>query len=163
MNRSICISALLLATACGGGGLSEDDVIDLPAGDATGVLHAGDWSLETLTTSCAGDCEGSIDGFGFSVCDVGDRNDMTADVTQDDGAISFDVPDSEFVSRLDGGVWQSGAFVVGGQRTQQGGQLTILTRADGTLDGDALTGTASLRIEGAGAACDVEVDLDGER
>ena len=151
------------AAACGGGGLSEGDVLDLPAGDAIGTAYEGAWYLEVLTTSCDGDCQGTIDGFDFSVCDVGDRNYMNAAVTQADGAIAFDVADSDFVSRLDGGVWQDATFVVGGERTQQGGALTILTRSEGTFDGDALAGTAQLHVEGASADCDLEVDLAGER
>ena len=88
---------------------------------------------------------------------------MVVDVEQDDGALSFDVDNSDYVSRLDGGAWRDATFVVGGKRTQQGGEITILTLAEGTFAGDELTGTAKLRIEGAGTSCNVEVELSGER
>jgi hypothetical protein len=154
----------ILVAACGGSDdLDPAVVTNLPAGDATGTAATGTWEMESITTACGGTCVGRIDGVTFSACDIGTRLDETAEVTQSEGALVLDIADSEYVSRLAGGIDADGGYEVGGLRTLQGGSLTITARSIGTLAGDTMTGSARLHASGSGLDCTIEVDVDGTR
>src|SRR5512134_3137938 len=164
--RAVVVSALAVAPACGGGGggdLDPDVVTNLPPGDGTGTAATGRYSMESVTTGCDGSCAIEVDGFVYSACDIGARQDEDAEVTQTDGALAIDVEDSDYVSQLDGGIDADGSFEVGGLVTQQGGEITITARSIGVLTGNTMIGTARLWIKGMGLDCDVDVDVEGTR
>jgi hypothetical protein len=156
---------LSLVIACGGGGgdLDPDTVTNLPPGDGTGAAATGSYDLATVTTDCAGDCTTEVDGFTYSACDIGTRLDDTAEVVQADGVLTIDVPDSDYVSQLAGGIDADGSFDVGGLRTQQGGQITITARSIGAVVDGTFTGTARLHVSGMGLGCTIEADVTGTR
>jgi hypothetical protein len=148
------LSVCLLVAACSGGSsdLDADVVTSLPPGDATGTAMTGSYRMETITTDCAGTCSTSADGIIYSACDIGTRLENTVMITQTDGALRIDVDDSDYVSRLEGGLDASGAFDVGGLVTQLG-----------TLAGTTMTGVGRLRVRGRGLDCHIEVDASGTR
>jgi hypothetical protein len=156
--------AIIFLVACGGdsGELDPDVVTNLPPGDATGTALGGRYSMSSLTTDCSGDCTTNIDGFVYAACDVGVRLDDTVVVTQADGALKIDVEDNDYVSRLEGGVFASSMFEVGGVRTQYGGSVTIAARVTGTIT-STLSGTARLRVSGQGLDCVIESEVSGEK
>ena len=155
---------LIFLVACGGNDdLDIDTVTTLPPGDATGTAASGNWNVESLTVGCDGSCSTQIDGFLFSACDVGTRLDDNASLTQTDGRLVIDVDNSDYVSRLEGGLDADGSYDVGGFRTQQGGSITITARSTGTLTGDTMTGTARLLVSGNDLDCLIDVDTSGER
>jgi hypothetical protein len=119
--------------------------------------------MESVTTDCSGDCTTSFDGAIYSACDIGTRLEDTVTITQADGALKIDVDDSDYVSRLEGGIDADGSFEVGGLRTQLGGQITITARTLGTFSGATMTATARLRVTGNGLGCHIEADVDGAR
>lgn len=156
---------MMFFVACGGGtdDLDVDVVTTLPPGDATGTAASGDWNVESLTVGCDGSCATEVDGFVFSACDVGTRLDDNASITQTDGRLVIDVDNSDYVSRLEGGLDADGSYDVGGLRTQQGGAITITARSIGTLTGDTMTGTARLFVIGNDLDCLIEVETSGVR
>jgi hypothetical protein len=166
---TLLASLFALVPACGGGGgdgdLDPEVVTNLPPGDGTGGGATGVFAMESITTSCDGECTigGGGGDPGFSVCDVGTRLDETADVTQTDGELVIDIPDSQYVSRLEGGIFADNTFEVGGYVTQQGGEVEITSRVTGTVSGANMTGTGRLRVSGLGASCTIGVDVDGTR
>ena len=158
------LAVILVLAACGGASdLDADAVTSIPPGTATGSAMTGSYRMESVTTDCSGDCTTSFDGVLYSACDIGTRLEDTVMITQTDGALQIDVDDSDYVSRLEGGVDADGTFEVGGLRTQLGGQVTITARTLGTITGPALTGTARLRVSGNGLGCHIEADVDGAR
>jgi hypothetical protein len=159
------LTICFLVAACSGGSsdLDADVVTSLPPGDATGSAMTGSYRMETITTDCAGTCSTTVDGFIYSACDIGTRVDNTVMITQTDGALRIDVDDSDYVSRLEGGLDASGAFDVGGLVTQLGGQIAITSRTQGTLAGNMMTGVGRLRVRGRGLDCHIEVDASGTR
>ncbi len=157
------------AMACGGGGLSESEVRDLPAGNASGVALSGDYELDAITVDCSGSCT-PVDVFGLviSPCDVGDRNEESATVTQSDGVLRVDVEDSLWASRLEGGIWDDGSFDIGGVKTELGGAARFISRATGFLTSDGRwTGELEIRtvgsFEGQSRDCTATVEVDGVR
>lgn len=58
------------AMACGGGGLSESEVRDLPPGNASGVALSGDYELDAITVDCSGSCT-PVDVFGLVISPCG--------------------------------------------------------------------------------------------
>ena len=161
----LALVALPALAACesGDGDLDPDAVTTIPPGDATGSGATGTYLLETITTSCEGDCTTSLGEIVYSACDIGTRLDSDAEVTQDGGALVIDVDDSDYVSRLEGGLDADGAFEVGGLRTQQGGEVTITARSTGTIAGTTLTGGARLLVTGMGLSCRIGVDVTGAK
>jgi hypothetical protein len=165
--RTSLLASLIASAiaACGGGAddLDPDVVTTLPPGDATGSAATGTYAMESITTGCSGTCAIEVDGFTYSACDIGTRLDELAEVVQADGALTIDIDDSDYVSRLSGGLFADGSFDVGGLRTQQGGQVTITARSAGTLVGAAMTGTARLHVTGMGLDCRIEAEVTGAR
>jgi hypothetical protein len=158
------LAVCLLVAACGGSSdLDRDAVTNIPPGDATGTAMTGAYRMETITTDCDGECSTNIGGAIYSACDVGTRLEDTVMVTQTDGALRIDVEDSDYVSRMEGGLDASGAYDVGGVKTQLGGQITITARTQGTITGPALTGIARLRVTGQGLSCRIETEVSGVR
>jgi hypothetical protein len=157
---------LLFLAACGASDdyLAGSVVTSLPAGDATGSAVSGTYELESLTTDCAGSCSTTISGFRFSACDVGTRLRETAIVTQSDGTLTIDVEDSQYVSRLGGGLFADATFDVGGVRTQLGGAITIRARSEGSVTQDgSLTGVTRLHAGGEGLDCDITAEIAATR
>ena len=156
---------LVAVAACGGGGgdLDPDVVTELPPGDGTGTAATGTYEMSTVTTDCAGSCRIEVEGFPYSACDIGTRLDETAEVTQTDGLLVVDVDDSNYVSRLEGGIDADGSYEVGGLRTQNGGEVVITARSVGTVTGGTWTGTARLLVKGMGLNCTIEADASGTR
>ena len=154
----------LVGVGCGGDGdLDPDSVTTIPPGDATGSAATGSYVLESITTSCDGDCVTEVEGFPYSACDVGTRLDAHAEVTQDEGALTIDVDDSDYVSRLEGGIDADGRFEVGGLRTQYGGEVRITARSIGTIGGGTVTSEGRLLVAGMGLDCRIGVDATGTR
>ena len=90
------VLSLLALGGCSDDGGSGDGGLDPhisdppPAGDASGSAHSGTWDVELYYTSCSGQC--SIDtGLGvLTVCDVGDTDSESVEVTQTDGTLRFE-------------------------------------------------------------------------
>ena len=112
---------MALATAsigCGDGGLDPFSVTTIPDGNATGTAASGIYDIEIRTVDCDGICAGSSGIFSLSFCDIGDVDQETITITQSDGHLSIDW--DEPISRLEGGLDQSGQYDVGGVGTQGG-------------------------------------------
>jgi len=159
------LAVYFLVAACSGGSsdLDADVVTSLPPGDATGTAMTGSYRMDTITTDCAGTCSTTVDGFIYSACDIGTRLENTVMITQTDGALRIDVDDSDYVSRLEGGLDASGVFDVGGLVTQLGGQVAITSRTQGMFVGNTITAASRLRVRGRGLDCHIEVDASGTR
>ena len=162
----VLVGIIALVAGCAGGGLQRSDVEDLPAGDAVGTAASGDYGLELYTRSCSGTCLVHSGGFTASLCDVGQIDDTTLTVTQQDGALVMQ-SDGLVLDRLTGGLDADGTFDVGGWGTQQGGEVEVEVRSSGTLAGDAFTGTAESRghghVGGEHVDCTARYDLSGAR
>ena len=160
--------ALTLAAACGSDGLSENDVRDLPLGNASGSALSGTYDLQAITVSCSGSCA-PVEVFGLiiSPCDVGARNEEVAVVTQTDGELQVDIEDNLWASRLEGGIWNDGSFDVGGVKTELGGAARFISRATGFLNESGWTGELEVRsvgsFEGQSRDCTAIVEVEGAR
>lgn len=167
--RAWVTMASLIVVACGDGGLSESDVLDLPPGNATGSALSGTYDLEAITVSCSGSCAPvTVFGLIISPCDVGARNDEVATVTQTDGSLQVDVEDSLWASRLSGGVYDDGSFDIGGVKTELGGAARFISHATGSISGSGTwTGELEIRtvgsFEGQSRDCTAQVEVDGAR
>lgn len=159
---------LVLGVACGDGGLSENDVRDLPTGNATGTALSGTYDLEAVTVACSGSCA-PVNVFGaiISPCDVGARNDEVVLVTQADGELQVDVEDNLWASRLEGGIWNDGSFDIGGVKTELGGAARFISRATGFLNESGWSGEFEVRsvgsFEGQSRDCTAIVEVEGSR
>src|SRR5687768_15097408 len=102
--RTSTLVGVALAVVLGGCDeqLSDADVTDLPAGDASGDAFAGDYTMELVTLACDGVCApiqvSELER--LSVCDVGARQPGTARVTQRDGRLQLDIAGAVQASRL---------------------------------------------------------------
>ena len=158
----------LMLVACGSGDLSNEDVQNLPDGDAIGSEHSGMYELEAVTVACDGSCA-PVSAFGvlISPCDVGDRNDVIGELQQTDGNLQLDLEDLLWASRLEGGVWSDGSFTIGGVKTELGGQIEFIARSTGTLSGGTWTSDLELRsvgeIDGQARDCTATVEVVGTR
>jgi len=152
--------------ACGAeGGLTTEDVENIPAGTGTGSTASGDYELELFTRDCIGLCPVIESGFfTISLCDVNDGNDADVTVVQTDGALVMDA-DGLVVERLTGGIDLGGGFTVGGWGTESG--VTTIVKSTGTLDGNTFTGTAEARgvgtVHGEVIDCTALYDVTGTR
>ena len=156
--------AILLLVACNGtDDLDPDTVTSIPPGTAIGTAATGAYEMESVTVECSGKCNTTFDGVIYSACDVGTRLDDTVLVTQTDGALQIDVEDSDYVSRLAGGLDSDGTYDVGGLRTQLGGAITITARVRGSIASSSLSGTARLWVSGRGLDCVITSEVTGTR
>ena len=75
--------ALLVAiAACGsGGGLSKEEVQNIPPGTAVGTAASGRYDLELYTVACSGQCQVRNNGLTGSACDVGNVDTASVQVT----------------------------------------------------------------------------------
>ncbi len=171
MGSKWMVGTLLGALAllgCGSDGLSENDVTNIPPGDAVGMEHAGMYELEAVTVACAGSCA-PVNAFGLiiSPCDVGARNNELAEITQVDGSLQVDLEDVLWASRLEGGVWNDGSFEVGGIKTELGGQIRFIAHSTGVLSGGTWTSDLELRsvgtIDDQSRDCTATVEVTGTR
>jgi hypothetical protein len=160
--KSRHLLCLLLVACDGSSDLDADVVTSLPPGDATGSAFSGRYDMTSLTRRCDGDCSTLVDGVVYSACDIGTRLEDNITVAQTDGKLTIDVDHSDYVSRLEGGVFADAMFEVGGLRTQLGGSVTITARVSGTFS-SKLAGTARLRVHGQGLDCVIESDVTGEK
>jgi hypothetical protein len=165
----LSLSLAACAPDATGGGVP---VTELSDGDATGSAASGFYAFETVTTSCAGKCSLAFGDISISVCEVGDRVGATATVVQTEGHLRIDSDDSDYVSRLEGGIDADGSFDVGGERTQGGTAITSSIRALGAISNTSvvnagLTGTVQGHIhgdyEGERIDCRLVAELTGER
>ena len=142
--RTATLAGVALAVVLGGCDeqLSDEDVTDLPAGDALGDAFAGDYTMELTTLSCDGVCAPIqvSELVRLSVCDVGARQSGTARVSQGDGRLQLDIRGALQASRLIGGVDTDGIFDVGGVATAASQARTFRSRVEGTLDANGGTG-----------------------
>lgn len=159
---------LVLLAACGPDGSQGGTTV---TGTGVGTAASGTYEVESLTTSCSGKCSVNANGFTISVCDVGDRTDMTLAVRQNDATLRIDSEDSNYISRLEGLIDADGAYDVQGLRTAYGGAISIKVRSLGmifdaegnaTLTGTA-TGTVSGSTQGHSLDCRLAVELEGTR
>ncbi|MBZ0231676.1 MAG: hypothetical protein K8M05_04950 [Deltaproteobacteria bacterium] len=159
---------MAVLAACGGGAVGDlepEDVSALPEGDAVGTAASGSYELELYTTACVGRCPVIRTGLGaVSLCDVGELDFPEVDVTQTDGHLDM-ITYGLFPDRLEGGLHADASFVVGGWGTRYG--ATVVVRADGTLAGETITGTAEARqygsYDGTDFDCTTVYELGGER
>ena len=161
---------LLLALAlasCGTDDLSADVVTHLPDGDGAGNGASGSYAVDLYVRSCEGKCTYHYAGTTQSVCDVGQRRSSTLMVTQQNGHLRLEPVGSDLVlTRLDGGIWKSGRFDVGGVATQLGGAVVITARATGTLDptrqlGGQARAHAAGAVQGDSLDCIATFDFSG--
>src|SRR5262245_16744758 len=104
-----------LGGACGGGGgLDEQSVRNIPPGDARGSAASGRYAVRTIVLSCSGQCTVQTRLGSAGLCDVGYRDNNSADVVQEDGRLRVDIERSYFPSRLEGGLDADGSYLVGG-------------------------------------------------
>src|SRR5262245_19338091 len=161
---------ILLLCGCGGGGtgdLSPDEVTHLPDGNGKGSAANGTYAVEIYVSECQGTCSYRYAGNLQSVCDIGQRQTATLQVSQQDGHLRVEPEGSELVlTRLDGGIWSDGHFDIGGLATQLGGAVVITARATGTIDGSQkISGQARARavgkVSGSDLDCTAAFDLSG--
>lgn len=168
---TVVLLSLLAFAACGDDGGSSDGGLNPhiaeppPAGDAIGGAHAGTWDIELYTTACTGQC--SVDSLlgELSICDVGDTDSESVEVTQTDGTLRFDVGSTP--SRYDGGVDADGGFDVLGIATESGGDVEIRVRVRGDFAGDSITGAARGHTQGSydgsPVDCWYDIEVSGSR
>ncbi len=152
----------------GDGGTSVEEVTSIPPGDAVGSKASGTYDIELYTSACSGRCSAPTQPWAITFCDVGDRDDETVEVRQDDGELRIDGDDDGYVSRLDGGISADGTFDVGGHATNGGGALRSTARVDGTLDVDgSISGLVRAQVwgevDGHAVNCSIEYELEGDR
>jgi hypothetical protein len=159
---------LVVVAACGGGAVGDlepEEVSALPDGDATGMAASGNYELELYTQDCVGRCPVIGTGLGVvSLCDIGEVRYPEIDVTQIDGHLDMKTY-GLFPDRLEGGLNADASFVVGGWGTRYG--ATIVVRAEGTVAGETITGTAETRqygeYDGTDFDCTIVHELRGTR
>lgn len=169
------IFSLMLLVACAGdergtvagGGLSRDDVENIPPGDATGSAASGEYEVEMLTIACHGTCPVLHEGpFSSETCDVNQEDFADLEVTQADGAIVMNA-DGLIVDRLAGGIDADGSYVVGAYGTQGSGQVHVFVLGTGVLDGETFTGMSEAHAVGLYGDtvidCTAIYELTGER
>jgi hypothetical protein len=164
--QSIIGAAVVFVAACGGGGLAREDVADLPPGGGQGASASGSYDIELYTRSCSGKCSIEVDGFTFGLCDVGEVDTASLEVTQTDGRLVMDA-DGLVLDRLSGGIEADGGFTVGGWGTEEGGAVEVRVLSTGSLTGAVITGTAETRAvgsyEGESVDCTAIFDVTGAR
>lgn len=164
------ILAMIALAACGagdGGGLTTQDVENIPPGTGVGAEASGDYELQLVTLDCLGNCPVIRSGiFTVTLCDVNDGDSAEVSVVQTDGELVMDA-EGLVIERLTGGIDVGGEFTVGGWGTQQGGAVTTIVRSTGTLVGNTFTGTAESRgvgnLEGQAIDCTAVYDVRGTR
>lgn len=167
---SLCL--LVAVVACGGDGgsgdgLERDDVVGLPAGDATGSAASGTYDLEMTIVACGGTCPVlRVGPARIATCDIGDVDYPTFEVVQTDGRLDLDAF-GLVLEKLDGGLDADGSFVVGGWGTRNSGSLAVAILGSGVLAGARLTGTALARavgdVDGQWVDCTAQYELEGDR
>lgn len=160
--------ALLVAIAAcgGGGGLSREEVQNIPPGTAVGTAASGRYDLELYTVACSGQCQVRNNGLTGSACDVGNVDTASVQVTQLDGALRMDA-DGLIYDRLSGSIDADGTFVVGSLATGNAGSVEAVVLASGTVSASGFAGTAEQRAYGSsdGLAfdCTAAFELTGLR
>lgn len=167
------IAIALAVSGCSSDGSSDDEtsidaVTTIPAGDAAGKKASGTYSIELYTSACSGRCSAPTQPWEITFCDVGNRDDETIEVAQDDGELRIDGDDDGYVSRLDGGINVDGTFDVGGHATNSGGAVRSTARVDGMLEDDGsisalVTARVWGEVDGHSVNCAIEYELEGER
>lgn len=154
-----------LVAACGGG-LEREDVASIAPGDAVGSAASGEYELELYTTDCRGSCGVDAGFFSVSLCDVGELEYESVEVTQTDGRLVL-VGEGLIVERIMGGINRDGSFEIGGWGTQHGGEIEVLVRSTGRLSEDGFTGTAESRghgrVEDSSVDCTASYEIAGAR
>lgn len=156
------------ALGCGSDYLDRDVVTSLPPGDASGSALSGSYSGTVTTTACAGTCMAKYGIFTYTFCEVGDVDKETFQVTQNDGVLEVTGASHLYVASLRGGVDADGRFDVGGYATESGGQIGIVMRVEGTIDGSG-TVDAVAKGKGDGSAdgvtvnCSASYRISGQR
>lgn len=172
MRTRICImvgTMLLVLSGCGSGGLTQDDVTNLPDGNATGTAYTGTYQLELITKSCSGKCYIEYQNLPVSFCDVSDKESANITVTQSEGHVQVEADEGDLqVTLLEGGINTDGSFTVGGYATQYGGQLKVASKATGTITTDGnFQGEAETHLWGSGEGqslnCTAQFTLQGFR
>lgn len=166
--------AVLAAFALGCGSGSADDlslssVTHIPDGSGTGTAASGTYTVQLDVTGCSGACAATYGGLSFSICNVGPAGSAVLTATQSGGHLVVHSDTASLaVHDLSGGIDANGDFDIGGVATAVEGQnLTVTTRATGTLNGNAATGTAlSLgngTVDGSAINCVQTAVLTGSR
>ena len=148
LSFALTLTSAFAASGCGSGhpDLTPDAVRSIPAGTGTGSAASGTYTFRRVTTACSGRCSGSVSGFPFSVCDVGDSTDDSATVTQTDGVLVIDISDTPSLYR--GGIDADGSYDVGAYATEFGGDVEITARSEGVFEAGGFVGTARSRTRG---------------
>jgi hypothetical protein len=142
---------VFVLAGCGGDAfLDKDTVTDLPSGTASGSSFSGEYDIEIYTSDCSGSCPLlDYDWFTYTICDVGMKDDDEVELAQTDGRLQVDSDGGLPVTRLTGGIDADGWFDAGGWATQEGGDVEIVARVQGTIAADgSIDATAHLRADG---------------
>ncbi len=167
----LLVAALPLALGCSSSGedLSVDTVTHLPDGTGTGDAASGVYTLQLDVTACSGSCSATVAGFPVSICTVGPAGSAVMTVTQTGGHLAVHNDGANVVVHdLSGGIDANGAFDVGGVAAGVDGQdLTVTTRAEGTLGGGTATATAESQgtgtVDGTPIDCVQSLQMSGSR
>jgi hypothetical protein len=167
----LLLAALPLALGCSSSGddLSVSAVTSIPDGTGTGTAASGIYTMQLDVTGCSGSCTTTVDGFAFALCTVGPAGSASMTVTQTAGHLTVQSDSGNLVVQdFSGGIDANGDFDVGGTATAVDGQnLTVASRAQGSLTGDAATATAASEgtgtVNGSVIDCLQTLQMSGSR
>jgi hypothetical protein len=169
MNKVALLALWLCVAGCGGdGGLSRDEVLNLPPGDATGQALSGEYEVTIATVDCSGQCPSyTVLGFTVHICRPGAVDNERITVTQNGGELTVTGDSSLWVQHLKGGIYQDGHYDIGGYALQ-GDAVDVTARVRGTISPDGtLTGTAQAKgvgeSDGLKINCVGTYDFNGKR
>jgi len=129
------------------GHLTQQEVTEVPPGDAQGEAWTSSYDAEVRTLTCTGTCgTGASSMLPASFCDVGDLDYEVFYFAQDDGLLEMEVSDP--ISYYRGGVDADGTLVMGGYATDLGGAVELLALVEGRFTGELLEGSATASILG---------------
>lgn len=167
-----CVALALLVSlaSCGGADLTprgasdcltDADVSNLPAGDATGTAISGTYVSTAGISQLCRECNQN------QVSDVCSSLDPKVEagqeilVTQTDGVLTIAGSEATYT----GGVNADGTFVVGGSRPavdDQGKTVgTVLARYEGSISGDTITIASKVRLTATVAGVVVDTEFSG--
>lgn len=168
MRAILIVSAAFGLMACegltGGNGISEEDVNNIEAGDAVGVIFSGTWDLKTEVTEST--CIG-IPGLPAK----GEKEDDSVTFAQTGGTLTrlFDELGDSY--RFNGSVNQDGTFIYGDYYSFEAASIEFrrIEIVDGRVDLDGeggkatMTGTSNQRYQGGIIDCSATLSITGVR
>ena len=126
--------------------LSQTEVMNIPAGNATGTGFTDTYMVTRTTRACMGSCLAALGPLAIRLCRVDESVMRSVNATQANGAIVFMV-ENETPSTLRGGIDGDGTFDVGGATTGDYGNVTA--RVEGTISNRMLVANGRSRTVGS--------------